>query len=47
MYTSQGQLHFEFSQIVEGLCQVRDESLVFLSLYDHVINALFSVAPKL
>jgi hypothetical protein len=41
------QHHFEFSQVVEGLCQVRDESLTFLSLYDRIVNICFSVAPKL
>jgi hypothetical protein len=41
------QLHFEFPQVVEGLCQVRDESLVFLSLKERIIYARFSVAPKL
>jgi acid stress-induced BolA-like protein IbaG/YrbA len=36
-----------FSQVVEGLCQVRDESLIFSSLYEHVFNICFNVAPKL
>jgi hypothetical protein len=36
-----------FSQVVEGLYHVRDESLIFLSLYDHIVNIRFSVAPKL
>jgi hypothetical protein len=41
------QLHFNFSQVVEGLCQVTDESFIFLSLNDHVINVCFGVAPEL
>jgi hypothetical protein len=41
------QLHLEFSQVVEGLCQVRDEYLFFLSLYDHVVNIRFCVMPNL
>jgi hypothetical protein len=41
------QLHFEFSQVIEGLCQVRDEFLIFPSFYDHVVNVCFGVAPKL
>jgi hypothetical protein len=36
-----------FSQVVEGLCQVRDESRVFSSLYDHIVNIRFNVVPKL
>jgi hypothetical protein len=41
------QLHLEFSQVVKGLYQVRDESLFFPSLYYHVINIRFCVMPNL
>jgi hypothetical protein len=41
------QHHFKFTQVVEGVCQVRDESFIFLSLSDHVINVCFNVGPKL
>jgi hypothetical protein len=47
MYILRVQLHFEFSQVVEGLYQIRDKSLIFLSLYDHIVNICLSVAPKL
>jgi hypothetical protein len=47
VHFSRVQLHFDFSQVVKCLYQVRDESLVFLSLYDHIVNIRFSVAPKL
>jgi hypothetical protein len=40
-------LYFEFAQVIKGLCQVRDESFFFLSLYDHVVNIHFCVAPNL
>jgi hypothetical protein len=46
-------VHFlEFSFILNFLrlskvCQVKDESLIYLSLDDHVINVCFSVAPEL
>jgi hypothetical protein len=36
-----------FSHVVEGLFQVRDKSLIFLSLYDHVDNVHFSIVPNL
>jgi hypothetical protein len=35
------------SHIIKSLCQVKDESIVFLSLYDHVVNIRFNIAPKL
>jgi hypothetical protein len=40
------QLHLEFLQVIEGLCQVRDESF-FPSLDDHIINIHFSIVPEL
>jgi hypothetical protein len=36
-----------FSLVVKGLCHVRHESLIFPSLYDHVVNIRFSVELKL
>jgi hypothetical protein len=32
------QLHFKLPQVVKGLCQVKDESFIFPSLDDQVIN---------
>jgi hypothetical protein len=40
-------MHLEFPQVLEGLCQVRDMSSIFLSLDDHVINLCFSIVPEL
>jgi hypothetical protein len=44
---SKGTLNHALLRVVEGVCQVRDESFIFLSLSDHVINVCFNVGPKL